>query len=746
MDPGSLLTGLAGLVATLETLLHTLQSFTTNLASTRLDAVDAGAEDPLRDLRFFWVTLQVRHILDQTDLSGIRAALKSIPSDIHQIVNNALRMVKLQDENRAELAHRALALLTAAQAPLTAEALCHALGLAQVLSYKKRPSKLLLEEIPNPESIIECCMGLIKMESTTRVVTLAHYDILQEMRARWTEIFGSDQMARLAETCIAYLSLADFSRGPCHVIATLRERLEEHPFLDYASRYWGFHAREALLLPLSKAHVKDDIHWFLKQPMNLALSLQVSNYDPESKQESLDIDSESLLRSSGLQIASRHGLAAIVEDFLSMNLDIISTSDRNGRTALHEAAQAGWEDIVSMLIDNGADLSVMDDEEKTPFFYAAECGHAGVISILEKHHVRDDHHQRVLEEALCDAAEAGETSVVEKILHLGVNAEAEKSDITAMAAASRRGHKQIIRLLLDKGASVSYDDGLPSDSIPLHQAIKNGHVEIAALLLDFGANVQTRDVLNRTALFETLGKADIRGAALLLRNGIDISCRDSVGNTVLHEASRRGSVELASRLVDRGAGVTIPNKQGLTPLHLAAKYGHLEIAALLLQKGATVDARDNSGWNPLMHAASAGNTQLCKILLDSSAYTHEVEVGQRTPLYSAEETSHHQVPQSPLDIMLDQGPDLIERKSTPKTSHMLAVGAETSAVPESSKLRANMNDLRTALSLATEAGHADILKLLLDHGARFGSTTEEYKARELLSRIEASGKDHKEEK
>ena len=550
-------------------------------------------------------------------------------------------MVKLQDENRAELAHRALALLTEAQAPLTAEALCHALGLARVLSYKKRPLKLDLEEIPNPESIIECCMGLIQVEPTTRVVTLAHYDLLQEMRKRWVEIFGPDQMARLAKTCIGYLLLADFSGGPCHETATLRGRLEEHPFLDYASHYWGYHARKSLLLPVCKADIKDDIHWFLTQPMNLALSLQVSNYDPEGKQKPLNIDSDSFLGLSGLQIASRHGLAAIVEDFLSMNLDVISISDRSGRTALHEAAQAGWDDIVSMLVDNGADPSLMDEEEKTPFFYAAECGHAGVISILEKHHVRGDHHQRVLEEALWDAAEAGNTTVVEKLLHLGVNPNAEESEITAMAAASRRGHKQIIRLLLKKEASVSCDDGLPSDSIPLHQAIRNGHVEIAALLLDCGANVQTRDILDRTALFEALSAPDIRGAVVLLMNGSDISCCDSMGNTILHEAARRGSVELASRFVDRGAGVTIPNKEGLTPLHLAARHGHLEIAALLLQIGATVDARDSTGSTPLMLAASAGNTHLCRVLLEFGAYVDEVKVGQKTPLYLAEETSDH---------------------------------------------------------------------------------------------------------
>ena len=564
-------------------------------------------------------------------------------------------MVKLQDENRAELAHRALALLTAAQAPLTTEAICHALGLANVLGSEKRPSRLILEDIPNPESVIECCMGLIKIEPTTRVVTLAHYDILQEMRERWAEIFGSDQTARLAETCIAYILLDDFSGGPCHEIATLRGRLEQHPFLDYASHFWGYHARTALLLDACEADFIKDIRRFLQQQMNLALSLQVSEYDPEGNSRTLAINPGRFLGLSELQIASRHGLAAVVEDVLRMNPKVVSNQDEYGRSALHEAAQAGWEDIVTMLIDNGADLSLLDDEKKTPFVYAAECGHAKVISILEEHYVRGDHHQQELEEALCDAAEAGKTGVVKELLDLGVSPDANKFGITAMTAASIKRHKQIVRLLLKKGASV---DGWPNDSIPLHQAIKNGHVEIAALLLDFGANIQARDRLNRTALFETLGTPDTRGAALLLKNGIDISCRDSTGNTVLHEAARRGKVELASRFVGRGVEVNFPNHEGLTPLHLAAQYGHLEVAALLLHKGATVNACDPTGNTPL--------------------------------------------------ILMDH--------------------------------------LKAALSLAAEAGHADIQKLLLDYRNKYGLTDEEHQVRELLSCAGASEKDHTEEK
>lgn len=493
-------------------------------------------------------------------------------------------MIKMQDENRAELANRALALLTTAQVPLTAEALCHALGLAHILDYEKNPSQLNLDEVPNPESIIECCMGLIKIEPTTKIVTIAHYDILQEMRQQWVKLFAPQHTTRLAKTCIAYLSLAEFARGPCHEVDIFIRRLEEYPFLDYASHYWGYHAREALSFETWEADIMGDINGLLDQSMNLGLSLQVSEFRPGSKHKTLAMCPDRFLGVSELQIASRHGLAPIVRNLQRTKSEMISYQDSYGKTALHEAAQAGWDDIVELLIEAGADTSSVDLGGKTPISYAAESGHGKIIEIL-----RSGHDQQALEEAFCDAAEAGKTSVVKELLDLGVDPNAGKFGSSAITVASRRGHKSVVRLLLDRGVSPSSLDGWLSDSIPLHHAIRNGNVDTAALLLDFGADIDARDKSGRTALFETLNLPDVRGAALLLKNGIDISCCDLKGDNVLHEAARKGAVEHASSFVDRGIDVKIPNKEGLTPLHLASQYGHLEISMLLLRKGAAAN-------------------------------------------------------------------------------------------------------------------------------------------------------------
>ena len=737
----------------------------------------------------------MRRILDQTHLSGIRKALLSIPNDIRAIVRSALKMIELQDKSRAELAKQALALLTAAQSPLTSGAMCHALGLAKVLDRKKRPLKLNIDKIPNSESIIECCMGIIKMDPTTKFVTLAHYDMLLEMREHRVQLFAPEPTEWLARTCIAYLSLSDFSKGPCHELDTFRKCLEEFPFLDYASRYWGYHARVALSLGTPDVDISDDIYCFLKTPMNHALSLQVSESGPEGKQTSLVLHEEKFLRVSELQSATRQRLTTIAQTIVETSPDMISKQDLCGRTALHEAALAGWEDIVTLLLEAGTNCSLEDDEGKTPFDYAAKGGHAKVISILEGRtdgsqaqqvtslvsqgaRSRDD--QKKLEEALWDAAEAGNSSVVEQLLQIFVNPNAKKDDISAVTIAARRGHKGVVRLLLDAKGKHSDLDGLSSDCIPLHQAIKNGHEHVAATLLQFGANIQTLDNFGRTALFETLDTPDIRGAALLLKKGIDISCRDFVGDNVLHDAARRGIVEHASLFVDQGMEVALPNKEGLTPLHLAARHGHYGVARILFRKSAAVENIDSTGQTPLMYAASAGNTALCDTLLclgasinalgvvpkssrvDSGADKDDSGLDSKTPLVATAPAGHEQIDRiifekrtddkassfdykTPLvaaasvgqeqsvRMFLEEGANINASSGSSKTPLMHAVSAGHIEVvrlllERGADINASKSGSQSALVLAAEAGHAKIVELLIDHGAILDATEQDLEA------------------
>ena len=318
--------------------------------------------------------------------------------------------------------------------------------------------------------------------------------------------------------------------------------------------------------------------------------------------------------------------------------------DSFGTSAIHEAARAGWDDIVDDLIKAGADPTSMDRNRKSPLYYAARNGCDKVLSVLQGSMWMLDNYYE-LELAFLEAIEAGEAHVVICLLdHLSRNAIRERSTILI---SIRAGHLNILEILLVHRADLSCPDLSPSDRIPLHQAIEHDRADMAKLLLDHGAKIQARDDKKRNAIFETLKAPKTDGMSLLLDRGIDVDCRDSEGNTVLHQAAADGSVEHARLLVHQGMiSKTIFNSEGLTPLHLAVRAQQFEIVDILLKSegvDVNIKATDQAaGWTPLMYAVVAGSLRLCDRLIQKGAAVNMNEGITELPMLFklAQESSH----------------------------------------------------------------------------------------------------------
>ena len=387
------------------------------------------------------------------------------------------------------------------------------------------------------------------------------------------------------------------------------------------------------------------------------------------------------LRARAASSGSRHpihgaiqaGNVELVRERLAAEASAANVGDHLGRRPLHYAVHAGRADLVDLLLEHGADVDA-------PGFSADDrIGVDGFrpVAVALWHHPlrqRNDYAmarhllRRGARYSITIAAALGDAARVAELLRGDPAAadEAEPFGKRPLSAAAERGHREIVRMLLDAGADPNLPEGrLCPHGYALWAATRKGHREIAELLLESGADPNA-DVESSGNPTESAADGEMR--ALLYRYGgrMRLSSHFHQGNvdtiaalldakpelfdehaaeqgfthcvaagheTMLRLLLARGlrvppvvtccqsylwrSVPLARVLLEHGMDPDLPNWQQIRPLHHMAARGQIEQAKLFLEFGADACAVDEEFRStPLGWAARCGQTEFVRFLLD----------------------------------------------------------------------------------------------------------------------------------
>lgn len=233
------------------------------------------------------------------------------------------------------------------------------------------------------------------------------------------------------------------------------------------------------------------------------------------------------------------------------------------------------------------------------------------------------------EEKFFGAAKSGDINVVRAYLESGRDVNA--NDGWALRIASKHGYIEIVRLLIENRASLSFNDADYSLNA-LQYAVEGGQIEVAKLLLENGANANPK--INgiaidpfKTPLTIASEKGNIAMARLLIENDADVNAINKYGNTPLCSAARSGNIKMVRLLIKSGAQVN-PEAYDRTPLMEAAANGHIKIVQLLLKLGANVNTiayAENE--TALMDAAENGHLKIVQLLLEKGADEYSINQG-----------------------------------------------------------------------------------------------------------------------
>ncbi|HEY0076283.1 MAG TPA: ankyrin repeat domain-containing protein, partial [Abditibacteriaceae bacterium] len=300
-----------------------------------------------------------------------------------------------------------------------------------------------------------------------------------------------------------------------------------------------------------------------------------------------------------------------------------------------------------------------------------------------------------------------------------------KSGYTPLSAAARTGNKELVQILLDKGAenkpTGSREGGYPAFGNPLAMAVASGSVEVVQLLMDKGADLEAP--ANASLLNTAVQNSSRAVIEFLLQKGFNIEGNRNSGYTPLLTAIQNNLPEMVSFLIEKGAKLN-PNLTERanyysgygSPLYVAVQYNSKPIVELLMTKGADPFlSMRNEGPTPLSYALSAGRRDMVEIMLSGKININQKDRKGQTLL--------HQVVAGDgtlTDLVLDKGADVNVRNVAGQTP--LHVAAQSGTAAAIKKLIERKGDLKAKTPIGDTPLHLALARpesatALLEAGA-----------------------------
>ena len=642
---------------------------------------------------FLWVGIVAKALANKETIE-VEEALRKFPPGLNELYARILLQI---DSGRREIAARILRWVVIAVRPLTLLELSFAveptISSSIVANRDERIRDqisycgdfLVIKEDENDENDEEDEEEIVDKIKVGLIHQSAKEYLLRKMQDSNPnlESFRIDEDVanlEIARRCLDYLQSGALENSKANVLRN-EEHLRRFPLLSYAALHWHEHAR----FLARSADVFDLSQPFWAKESEIRTSWLKAYW--HSDLVHLNGYSEPPKSFTLLHIASFIGIVSLAENIISgqgwMNkikrLFFLNKIDSYRMTALMWAAKCGHEAVVRLLLENGADPEIKNENQMTALTIAVEHGHEAIVRLLLENEADIELRTMFGETALTIAVSSGHEAIVQLLLDSAANTEFRDFDgETALMKATRQGHGVIVQLLLEKGARVEIK-GISGETA-LTIAASSGHAAIMQLLLEQGANPNAESYHGETALMKAVEKGSQAILDLLLESGAYIDFRYFDGETALIIAIREQDEAVMQVLLEYGADPNAGNEHGETALIKAVEKGSQATIELLLEAGAGVGARNIDGETALMKAAVSGQKTVAHLLLDRGEDVEARNLDGETAMIKAIRQGDEAV----MQLLLDHGADPF----------------------------AENNDGETALAIAKRKGNEEMVRLL----------------------------------
>ncbi|KAK3367844.1 hypothetical protein B0H63DRAFT_565724 [Podospora didyma] len=300
--------------------------------------LSAGAEG-----MFLLPVLQLRTVLKEPSLGDMEDSLDRLSHNLFEAFEETIGRIQSLSANQQYIGMGVLMYLAHAAGPITVD------ELSDLLAIHPLRTRVAPKYRPTAKTLLECCQGLITIDSRTGDVRISHYSIQEYLVENDERLFPQGAEAILTVNCLRYLLLDDFAEGPWETEEQVDSYLGRYPFLKYAALFWGQHAKPSEGNP----DVQAELARFFASKSAMAVANQVRQYALGRRWEYWG--PKEALSFTALHHATRHGLTQTVKGLLDRAIFDVNITTMQGATPIIHAASNGHVDILRSLLQKGAD-------------------------------------------------------------------------------------------------------------------------------------------------------------------------------------------------------------------------------------------------------------------------------------------------------------------------------------------------------------------------------------------------------
>ncbi|CAG8103036.1 unnamed protein product [Penicillium salamii] len=660
---------------------------------------------------YLWLHLAINDIQStlEDSLRPDEEPIQLIPRSVDEAYEKILSQVP---SRQVDIARKILQIIVAARRPLTTAEMAMALGIAT--SPQAQTAATAGLESSQIEKKLRRLCGLFVFINNSRIyfihqtareflVKKSNSDSINYLYS-WSLTDTEDQMAVI---CLRYLLMDDVEYYDWDLDPIVPS------FLDYSAVYWPDHRRKMSLTQDQKATSQvQEMYEMSGKAFSLWFPIFWKTIEAHKAPPLM----------TPLHLASFNGHEREVEFLLSLSGEDIILTDSNGTNPIISASQGGYEKVVQLLLEKGAEVNAKGGHSGNALQAASSEGHDNIVKLLLEKGAEVNAKGGYFGNALQAASSEGHDKIVQLLLEKGAEVNAKGGYFgNALQAASSEGHNKIVQLLLEKGAEVNAKGGYFGNA--LQAASSEGHEKIVQLLLEKGAEVDVQNGYFGNAFQAASHNGNKKTVQLLLKKGAEINAKGGFFGNALQAASSRGHDRIVQLLLEKGAEVNAKGGNFGTSLQAASHNGNKKTVQLLLEKGAEINVQGGNFGNALQAASFKGHDHIVQLLLEKGAEVN-ADINSEAGIFgNALQMASSQGHDKVVQLLLEKGIELNAQDgafgSALRAASMWGYKKIVQLLlDKGAEVNVQNDRFESPLQAASAEGHNDIVQLLLEKGAK----------------------------